>query len=121
MKTVHTQRPRWKWTAVAFLFPFILQLVGCVEISAVAGTDTDLGRIDERLVMGVSTEREVVGILGRPYGRGREWAPPSDQPRDVLTYYYEVSDLKETTREFLFVFLEEGVFDGYLWFSNIPD
>ena len=121
MKLFQTQRPGWKRVAAVCLLPLILQLSGCVEISVVAGTDTDFERIGDRLVMGESTEHEVVGTLGRPYGRGREWAPPSNQPRDVLTYYYEISDLKESTREFLFVFLDEGVFDGYLWFSNFPE
>jgi len=51
--------------------------------------------------------------------------PWQSSPRTVWTYYYEegVIDLGGATsddrRIFLFVFLDQGRFDGYLWFSSL--
>jgi hypothetical protein len=38
-----------------------------------------------------------------------------------LTYYYELATLSDSRRAFLFVYLDHGKYDGYMWFSSLPE
>jgi len=81
--------------------------------------------LDTELVRGVSTEADVRKALGIPVGRGAFLWPGSDDPRDVL--YYEkaevgqVGDRLVLNEDVFLVFLKEGRFDGFFWFSDARD
>jgi hypothetical protein len=59
--------------------------------------------------------------LGLPGGKGQSQLPFQDTMTDLWTYYYEEGTMQDDRRTFLFVFLNEGVFDGYMWFGSLPD
>ena len=100
-------------------------LAGCGAIQVRAGAKPDVALLQQSLRVGESGEQEVRSALGNPDGRGRSMLPWQSSPRTVWTYYYEegVIDLGGATsddrRIFLFVFLDQGRFDGYLWFSSL--
>ena len=93
-------------------------LTGC-SIKMRAGHDPDISALERDLVPGVSTRGEITAALGWPYGEGRALMPFHDQPRDVLTYYYEEGTLEDDRRIFLFVFIHESKYEGYMWFSSL--
>ena len=94
-------------------------MVSC-EIHVRAGRLPDISALETRLQVGESTMNEVKVAMGEPYGRGRSMFPFHDEPRDVWTYYYEEGDLKDDRRTFLYVFIYEDKYDGYIWFSSMP-
>ncbi len=91
-------------------------LSGC-SVKMRAGHDPDISALERELVPGASTRGQITAALGSPYGEGRALMPFHDQPRDVLTYYYEEGTLEDDRRIFLFVFIHEGEHEGYMWFS----
>ena len=94
-------------------------MVSC-EINVRAGRLPDISALETKLQVGESTINEVQVAMGEPYGRGRSMFPFHDEPRDVWTYYYEEGDLKDDRRTFLYVFIYEDKYDGYIWFSSMP-
>ncbi len=93
-------------------------LAGC-SITFLVGANPDIPTLERELVPGVSTRGQITAALGRPYGEGRALMPFHDKPRDVLSYYYEEGTLEDDRRIFLFVFIHEGEYEGYMWFSNL--
>jgi hypothetical protein len=101
-------------------------LTACGELKIRAGRHVDAALIESKLVVGRSTAAEVQRALGEPLGMGREWLPFRDRPRVVWSYYAEesqasLSGLGETRRMFVWVFLKDDRYDGYLWVSNFPE
>ena len=41
-------------------------------------------------------------------------------PKTLWTYYYEESSLEDTRRIFLWVFFDEELYSGHMWFSSLP-
>lgn len=86
--------------------------------------------LETTLRPGESTPAEVVAALGEPSGRGGVMLPVLDKrARESWTYYFEKGYVKDargggvdvdTRRTFLFVYFDDGVYDGYLWFSSLP-
>src|SRR5262245_36383653 len=78
--------------------------------------------LETNLVRGVSTEADVRKALGEPFGRGAFLWPGSDAPREVL--YYEKAEIGQVSNHLVLnedvflVFLSEGRFDGFFWFSD---
>jgi hypothetical protein len=93
-------------------------VTGC-SVKMRAGADPDISALERELVPGVSTREQITTALGWPYSEGRARMPFHDQPRDVLTYYYEEGTLEDDRRIFLFVFIHEGEYEGYMWFSSL--
>lgn len=114
-----------KSRAVAFTATVVLTMfaAGCVSIEVRSGKSLRDPNWQEALEVGTSTREEVLGVLGEPVGRGRALLPvdEGDSPRTVWTYYYEEATMEDARRLFLFVFLEGDRYDGYLWFSSLPD
>lgn len=107
---------------VLLFFIFIItstQMTGC-NVIVRAGNKPNVAALEKTLTQGVSTEQDVVKVLGAPVGKGREMLPFMDSPRDTWTYYYEEGDLNDDRRLFLFVFFANQRFDGYMWFSSLP-
>jgi len=38
----------------------------------------------------------------------------------MWSYYYEEGTLKDARRIFLFVYFDQDMYDGYMWFSSLP-
>lgn len=65
---------------------------------------------------------EVRTALGEPSGTGGVMLPVlDDDRRQSWSYYYEHSELSplDSRRIFLFVYFDQGIYDGYLWFSSL--
>ena len=86
--------------------------------------------LETTLRPGRSTPAEVIAALGKPNGRGGVMLPVLDKrARESWTYYFEEGHFKakrgggldvDSRRIFLFVYFDDGVYDGYLWFSSLP-
>ena len=96
-------------------------MTGCVNVTVRAGVKPNISALEKKLVQGVSTEQDIIKALGTPTGKGREMLPFMDAPRDTWTYYYEEGDMKDDRRLFLFVFVKNQRYDGYMWFSSLPE
>jgi hypothetical protein len=104
----------------ALVISLALLLPGCMDIHVRAGSRPNPDVLENTLQIGRSTRSDIVAALGVPFGKGREMLPFVQQPRTLWSYYYEEGDLKESRRMFLFVFLKEDLYDGYMWFSSLP-
>lgn len=110
------------WLLLVSMTLFTLtQITGCSDITVRAGYKPNLIALEKTLTQGVSTEQDVAKALGTPVGKGREMLPFMDKPRDTWTYYYEEGDLTDDRRLFLFIFFANQRYDGYMWFSSLPD
>ncbi len=99
--------------------------------------------LETMLRPGKSTPAEVTAALGKPNGRGGVMLPVLDKrARESWTYYFEEGHVRverggysepgfftgkprsgldvDSRRIFLFVYFDDGVNDGYLWFSSLP-
>ncbi len=86
--------------------------------------------LETTLRPGRSTPAEVIAALGKPNGRGGVMLPVLDKrARESWIYYFEEGHFKakrgsgldvDSRRIFLFVYFDDGVYDGYLWFSSLP-
>jgi len=100
-------------------------LPGCGEIKVRAGMPVATSMIEARLTLGQSTAAEVRQALGEPVGVGREFLPFHDQPRTVWSYHFEESQVSlsgggDSHRVFVWIFLKDARYDGYLWVSSFP-
>jgi hypothetical protein len=101
---------------------------GCAPKRVTSGVFTQLTRIEEEFKRGVSTKGDVRRVLGAPSGSGSAILPPDRRQREV--WYYEDIEVLNITpstndatranvrQQILLVFFDEGVFDGFMWFSN---
>lgn len=92
----------------------------CTNISVNAGRRIDTTPLEQALRVGESTREDVKRVMGEPFGQGQSMLPTDSKPKDLWTYYYEESTMKETHRIFLWVFFDGDHYDGYLWFSSLP-
>lgn len=81
--------------------------------------------LEEKLVRGVSNEADIRQALGSPVGDGALFWPGSDGPRPVW-FYEKIEAAAEgqhirVNQDVLIVFLKDGRFDGFLWFSDAPE
>ncbi|MCZ6863943.1 MAG: hypothetical protein O7I42_27465 [Alphaproteobacteria bacterium] len=86
--------------------------------------------LESRLRLGVATEKDVKAALGEPVGRGVIMIPFVDKkPRRMWTYYYETGFVRaegkalsgDSRRLFMMIYFDDqGRFDGYQWFSSLP-
>jgi len=106
----------------------LMLLIGCAPKRMTTGAFKQLTRIDEQFKRGVSTKEDVKRILGSPRGGGSAILPPDRRLREVW-FYEDIEVLNVTSpkpgimrmdvrQQILLMFFEEGVFDGYMWFSN---
>ena len=109
--------------ALTATIALVMFAAGCASISLRSGQALRDPNWGEKLEVGTSSRDDVLSVLGEPVGRGRALLPvdEGDAPRTVWTYYYEEASMEDARRLFLFVFLEGDRYDGYLWFSSLPD
>jgi hypothetical protein len=111
--------------ATALLIASSLLATGCISARLEMGRRVDPGLLETRLRIGQSTRADVLATLGEPSGRGRGLLPIDAAPKTVWAYYYEEgviesSELKDSRRLFLWVYLDGDRYDGYMWFSSLP-
>jgi len=103
-------------------------LAGCTPQKVTTGAFTKIDGLDKQLKRGVSTKMEVQRVLGAPNGFGGAILPTDPKPREV--WYYEdveATDFKmegeimrmKMRQQILLIFFEKGVFDGYMWSTNV--
>jgi hypothetical protein len=97
-----------------------LTLSGCIDIQVRAGTRPDIAALEQRLIVGQSSVDDVIAVLGKPNGKGMSSLPFEQASRPMWSYYYEEGSLKDDRRTFLFVSINKDRYDGYLWFSSLP-
>jgi hypothetical protein len=107
-----------------FLTATLLQ--GCGEIKVRAGKRVDPSLLESKLTMGQSTSDDIRRVLGEPIGVGRDLLPFQSQPRTIMSYYFEESQMSlsggaDSKRIFVWVFVNDGRYDGYLWVSGFPE
>jgi len=92
------------------------------------GAFVKVNHLDTDLQKGVSTKMDVQRMLGAPNGMGGASLPTDPKQREV--WYYENIEMRDIKREegvikvnmrqqVLLVFFEKGVYDGYMWFTNV--
>jgi outer membrane protein assembly factor BamE (lipoprotein component of BamABCDE complex) len=103
-------------------------LTGCATQKLTTGAFTNVSSIDSQLKRGVSTKMDVQRLLGAPNGFGGAILPTDPKPREV--WYYEdieATDYKSEEsfitmnmrQQILLIFFEKGVFNGYMWSTNV--
>lgn len=85
-----------------------------------AGNPPNISALESKIELKQSTRSEVLAAVGKPFGKGRAMFPFQPSPRDVWSYYYEAGDMNDDRRTFLFVFFDRDRYDGYIWFSSLP-
>lgn len=110
------------------------RLIGAAQAAAPETTT-----LESTLRVGISTKAQVRAVLGEPIGRGEIMIPLIDKaPRKMWTYFYETGRVKAEVRRspggidetrvtgdvrhlyMMIYFNAEGRFDGYQWFSSLP-
>jgi hypothetical protein len=104
---------------------------GCAEpprrlSTAEAFRDTSL--LETELKKGVSTIEDVKRVLGTPTGSGAAFLAVVQQRPEEMWFYQdiELTDIKSSPgqldlkirQQILIVFVRDGLFDGFMWFSN---
>ncbi|GAB3625902.1 hypothetical protein PTE30175_01100 [Pandoraea terrae] len=97
----------------------VFWLGGCAAVKVIAGAPVDPAALENKLVIGQSTATDVERVLGPPFGKGREMLPLGESPRTAWQYYYEEGGQEDDRRLFMFVFIKDGRYDGYIWFSSL--
>lgn len=121
----------WNWPMFshpALLVSFLVALLitGCGEIRVVSGSPVEPALLETRLTLGKSDASDIRRVLGEPLSVGRDLLPLSNRPRTVWSYHFEESQASlgasgDYHRIFLLVFLSDGKYDGYFWFSSLPE
>ena len=99
---------------------FVFVTGGCGNIQVRIGQVTKIELLESSLRIGESTSPDVILALGQPFGKGRFMFPIDPKPRTMWTYYYGKGDLHDGRGMYLFVFFDQGKYDGYMWFSSLP-
>lgn len=94
---------------------------GCVDMKYRVGIRPDPSVLENSLSVGKSTSTEVIGALGSPDGKGSALFTMYPQPSQLWSYYYEEGTMEEAHRIFLFIFMNDDRYEGYMWFSSLPD
>ena len=94
--------------------------LGCMNIRMRIGDRPQPDLLETSLRMGESTHTDVLRVLGQPFGKGQAMLPIDPRPRAMWSYYYEEGDTQDSRRIFLFVYFYQNRYDGYMWFSSLP-
>jgi hypothetical protein len=102
------------------IFITFMGLSGCVDLKVRAGQSINIDGLDS-LEIGVSTSDDVRLLIGSPFGIGRSQLAMQEESVEMWSYYYELGTLSDDRRTFLFVYLDDGIYDGHMWFSSLPE
>lgn len=111
------------WLALTLI---AVSLSGCGEIKVRAGVPVSPRLLESGLTVGQSTAEDVRRVLGEPVGVGREFLPHHSRARTVWSYHFEEGQVSlagsgDSRRIFMWVFLDDARYDGYLWVSSFPE
>ncbi len=98
-------------------------LVACGSVQFSAGRPLDMNQFDTVLRAGVSTQADVVAVLGQPVGKGGGQLPFHDAPRQAWTYFWERGSMDmagglNDERLYCFVFFAGETLDSYMCFTS---
>jgi hypothetical protein len=111
---------RYRLVGVLVVIVFVLQ-AGCLSIKARIGDDKPVVEsLHASLRIGESSTEDVRKALGTPYGTGRAMLPFQEAALDMWTYLYAEGTLADMRQTVLFVYIDNGVYDGHMWFSSMP-
>lgn len=118
----------WKFSMIGMTLLVVLSIfpsMGCIGRTFIGtGRRPDTTQLEQALKPQISTETDVLKTLGPPKGKGQVMLPVhDDNPRTLWHYYYEETYVNSAVDHrifFLFVFIDNGRYDGYLWFSSLP-
>lgn len=97
-----------------------LMLAGCeVKYRVFEPVNPDL--LESQLRLGVSKRADVQAALGAPTGTGRSMLPFDRKPRTMWSYWYEEGSREASGRTVIYVYFDEDIYSGYLWFSSLPE
>lgn len=125
------KRPTWGRSLALRLAPAIRSILilgfgivvaGCAGgIAARSGRYVDPTKLDQVLIVGRSTQSDVLAVLGKPLGTGQAMFPWQAGQRTQWYYYYEESTLEpiDGRRLFVFTYFDGDKLDGYMWFSSL--
>jgi hypothetical protein len=104
-------------------------MAGCAtKVKVTTGVFPPVGTLEKEIQRGISTKMDVRRLLGAPNGFGSAVFPTDPHAREI--WYYddiEMTDFKSEAggvlrvnvrQQILLVFFKNGVFDGFMWFSN---
>lgn len=118
----------YKLITIMSLYLFIILNYGCSMIFDIeSGNRFNASLIENNLKPCFSSESDVIRLLGVPGGKGQALMPFHDSQRTVLTYYFEQGRLSfpdyqgKDRRNYLFVFLKNNIYEGYLLFDSTLD
>ena len=124
---------RSRYIIISVVLPALalLLVIACADIHFSVGTKPDVSTLEDVLKIGQSSEADVLAALGAPSGKGKEMLPIGQEwgtannyhqkQRTMWSYYYEEGNLKDDRRIQLFVFFDNDRYDGYMWFSSLPE
>ncbi len=52
---------------------------------------------------------------------GSSMLPFHDSPRETWYYCYFEGTLTDSRQKLLFIYLDDSLYDGYMWFSSLPE
>lgn len=119
--------PKHRRLKLWLIFASAVLLAACGSLEFRSGGRFDPAVLETRLVPDQSGSRQVRAVLGQPFGRGSAMMPYHDGPRTVWTYYFEEGSVDPGSgklrdhRRYLFVFLNDDVYEGYMWFDSHLD
>ena len=96
----------------------LLGLSGCANIQLRMGTETEPQDIESVLQLNQSTQSDVRREFGAPDGVGAYVSPITGKYSTMWSYYFAKGTLKVMDDTFLFVYFDDDVYEGYLWFEN---
>jgi len=99
---------------------FSLLVGACADIRLRMGNRPNTDVLETSLRVKESTRADVLGALGEPSGKGRAMLPFDTKPKTTWSYYYGEGSMKDSRQMLLFVYFDEDLYDGYMWFSSLP-
>ena len=112
----------------------VLAVCGVILVSMIpasckytANQRPPIDALETTLKIGISTQQDVIAVLGKPSGKGGSFLPVDDKSRSALSYYYEEGTVNAesgrvhvvTNRVFLWVYIGHDRYDGYMWFTTL--
>lgn len=113
---------RRRIVAIVFVIAIVAStLTGCITVRVKMGDRPDISALQQLLTIGESTRDDVVQVVGEPSGTGRAKLPMQPKPIDMWHYYYAEGTRDDSRQLMLFVYLEDDVYQGYMWWSSFDE
>ena len=116
-------RPQRRQVGVCAMIFAGLIVVSC---KYTANQRPPIDALEGKLKIGASTQQEVIAMLGQPNGNGGSFLPIDEKSRKTLSYYFEEGTVNSDSgrvaitanRVFLWVYIDQDRYDGYMWFTT---